>query len=71
MFTISEASSCRMSQPQELQQLRFDAHYSDAAEEALSYLRSLSPELVELLHDPSGVGVFASGASMAAPVAVD
>ena len=65
MFTISEASSCRMS-PQELQQLHFDA-----AEEALSYLRSQSPELVELLHDPSGLGVFASGASMAAPVAVD
>lgn len=56
---------------EELQQLHFDAHYSDAAEEALSYLRSQSPELVELLHDPSGLGVFASGASMAAPVAVD
>eukprot|EP00435_Cladocopium_sp_Y103_P061750 s329_g23.t1 len=51
----------------ELQHLRVDAYCGDAAEKALSYLRSQSPELVELLHDSDGVGVSASGPSMAAP----
>ena len=62
---LKSPSQLQAVNPQELQRLRLDV-YGDAAEEALSYLHSQSPELVELLQDSGKVS--ASGTSMAAPV---